>query len=715
MKDMRRSLRTRAILYTGLGLALVLAIMALQASRMLGSTTQELLAEWRDTVQRNAVRLEDQVEGDQFVIGALADRLAALPGGAGGSSLLWSTLPRLTLFNDGLFWLSPDGQILTEAPGLANSDALLPANLSQALPAADDAHRLSGMLLMRNGHRALVYAASTGGHGTLLAVMDLEARPLDSYLPLPTARGHSAVVDGSGWVLAASQDGLLYTQSEHPDWIARVERQGRPVVEDTGAEGNKESHTMAFAPVGDTGWGLLFGEPTSVALAARLGFIHDALLFGLLADLAVVLYSWWLTGGLTGPLERLAGVTERIAGGDLETPIDVDRQDEIGALARAFETMRQKLRRSRADLNRLVADTRKREEATATLYAVSQEALHPDNAENALQLVAERTRQLLGGTSAAICLADGPTGPLRVAAVTIGPAADAAAVTGPAGGPLEGCTGSETCPLRGEPGSERVWAAINGATPGRLCVLENPDLWDGEEQRLLTGLAGLAALAAARERLQEQSRRLAVYAERERIARDLHDTVSQSLSYLYSQLELLQVLLPGCSTEQLGSELQALSAVASATFDATRDSIYRLRTPATGPDSLPSAIAGCVRDFTARTGIAVDQDTDAAANVNLPAETEAQLVRIVQEALANVAKHAGATRVAVTAAAGQDEMRITVEDNGHGFDPTRPRQGRRSFGLEMMRERAQSVGGLLEIQSSPAKGTRIQLRIATQS
>lgn len=728
MKDLRRSLRTRVILYAGLGLAIALALITLQASRILSTATNDLLTEWRDGVRRSASQLENQVESDQLVIDGLASQVAALPSGSPGAApLLRSALPHLDLLNDGLFWVSPTGRVLAAFPGPVASEQLLPKSLSQALPLLEEGHRLSGLQQSRNGHHVVTYAARTGAEGTLLAVVDLDARPLDEYLPLPASSGHAALVDGAGWVLASNRADLRYTQGEHSTWAAHVEQEGRPVVEETSGQGGKEPHMMAFAPVGDTGWGLMFGEPASVALATRMGFIHQALLFGLLADMLVVLYSWRASGGLTEPLQRLSGLAERIAAGDLDTAVRVVRQDEVGTLARALNTMRIRLKWSRDELNGLLSETQRREEATAALYAVSQETLQPGKADNALELVAERTRELLGGASAAICLADGPGGSMRAAAVARPPAeaqpaepdgkqsSPAAAVllcTGP-----NGCEEPAACPLR-QIGAARepASAPIVGATAGRLCVMEQPDHPLGpEEQRLLAGLADLAALATARERLQQQSRELAVYAERERIARDLHDTVSQSLSYLYSQLELLQAILPQCSPERLTEELHSLSDVASATFEATRDSIYRLRNPGSTQDSLPTAIAGCVRDFTARTGISVDLDADAVARTPLPAETEAQLVRVVQEALANVAKHAGATRVAVTAEEREGGLQITVEDNGSGFDPTRPRQGRRSFGLEMMRERAESVGGLLNIQSSPGKGTRVQLRIATQS
>jgi two-component system nitrate/nitrite sensor histidine kinase NarX len=105
----------------------------------------------------------------------------------------------------------------------------------------------------------------------------------------------------------------------------------------------------------------------------------------------------------------------------------------------------------------------------------------------------------------------------------------------------------------------------------------------------------------------------------------------------------------------------------------------------------------------------IDQEVDTVA---LDASVEIQLVRIVQEALSNVRKHAGASHVQVVVEADDESVGVEIVDNGHGFDPLLPdRTGWPRLGLQTMRERAQAIGGGFEVVSAPGKGTRIAVHV----
>ena len=730
MKGPRRSLRTRIIVYAGMGLVVVLAVTTLQAIQILSVSTRQLLTDWRGDVQNDALLLQARVEADQLLVDRLASELQSVPitDTADAGALMRNVWTRLSVFGNGLIWVGPDGKVAALVSDRAPAD-VLPADPSQVMPPRGSAWRLSGLVRTQSGRPVVVCAIDGGQSGALLAVGDLESGKLNEYLPMSTPDGHAAVIDSGGWVLASNREDLRFTRNEHPEWVARMAREGRPTVGETNSR-PQERHMMAFAPVGTTGWNLVFGEPASLAFASRGQLVRRVVLLGLVAVLLVIAYAWLATESVIEPLRRLTSLAQRIASGDLTAAVAVTREDEVGVLAQAFETMRQGLVRSRTELGQALAETRRREEETAALYAVSQETMRSRGDKTPLQVIADRARELTGAISASICLAEVPGEPMRSVVASFAPDGRGASLMAEcAHASQEGQPFS--CPLQqAEAGQRSVSVPIPGKSPGMLCVVKAaPGSQDGrkdakengarvsdlgDDQRLLTGLADLTALAVAQERLHAQSRQLVLYAERERIARDLHDSVSQSLSYMYSQLELLQDLLPSLSADQIRAELRSLSGVASVAFEAARESIYSLRSAKNGHDPLPSAIAGCVRDFTARTGIAVEIDTDAVASASLSPETEAQLVRVVQEALSNVAKHAGATRVAVTARRDSGDLKVVVQDNGIGFDPGAPRRGRRSFGLEMMRERLESVGGKLEIQSRPGSGTRVEFRVAIQ-
>ncbi|MGE5675338.1 MAG: HAMP domain-containing protein, partial [Mycobacterium leprae] len=597
----------------------------------------------------------------------------------------------LTVFDDGLLLFLPSGQVRAAIPTTLPLDALLPADLQQVLPGPGQRERLSGLVHARDGHSMITYAFSLGERGTLIAMGDLtQGSDLSYYLPPGANGGHAAVEDSQGWVLASNEAALRFNQNEHAEWVrARLAAAVSYVGEAT------KGHVMAFAPIGHTGWGMVYGESDALLMADRLELIHRLLLMGFAAIALIIGLSWWDTSTLIGPLRRLTAHAGRIADGDLSAAVMVRRQDEVGMLGQAFETMRQRLQTSRTELNAALADAVHAKQEAASLYAVSQEILQPRAEGSALQTVVDRARDLVGARAAALCLPIGTD-------CTLKPVALSGVVIEPPPSTPQDTNGWMSFPVM----------AGDMAAAGILCVAPLPgESIPDRERRLLAGLANLAAIALANERLQEESRRLVVYAERERIARDLHDSVSQSLSYLYSQLEYLKAFLSTLTTEQLQAELESLAKVTSVAFDEARDSIYSLRATGTGRDPLPSAIAGCVRDFTARSGLKVDLETDAMADVKLSAEAEVQLVRVVQEALANVTKHSRATRVQVTAAVQPGELHVAIQDDGVGFNSREPRSGRRSFGLEMMRERIESVGGRLEIQSRPGTGTIIHLMI----
>jgi signal transduction histidine kinase len=231
------------------------------------------------------------------------------------------------------------------------------------------------------------------------------------------------------------------------------------------------------------------------------------------------------------------------------------------------------------------------------------------------------------------------------------------------------------------------------------------------ERRVLEGIGERVSLAVENARLHAQVLDRAVLEERERIARELHDGLAQVLGYINTQSQAVKKLLETRRIGEATSELDAMGAVSRDVYADVREAILGLRA---GPAGLVPAIREYLSRLPRMSGCkielrVVDEGEEAVA---LAPATEIQLVRIVQEALSNVRKHSRASHVAVIVASDHDEVGLEIVDDGRGFDPLLfDRTGWPRLGLQTMRERAQAIGGTLEVVSSPGHGTRIAVHV----
>ena len=193
--------------------------------------------------------------------------------------------------------------------------------------------------------------------------------------------------------------------------------------------------------------------------------------------------------------------------------------------------------------------------------------------------------------------------------------------------------------------------------------------------------------------------------ERQRMAEDIHDGPAQVLTNAIFQVEYLDRVL-GDSEAAAQAEVTFLRDMLRNGLDEVRAFITDLRPPL-AEVGLAAALAGRAQQFEERHGIAVEVTVDGIDERLTPAEG-ASVQRIVQEALQNVRKHAAASRVAI----GLEGDSLVIDDNGRGFDLMRLASGTsRNFGLQFMRERAELIGGQLQIESRQGEGTRILLRL----
>lgn len=230
------------------------------------------------------------------------------------------------------------------------------------------------------------------------------------------------------------------------------------------------------------------------------------------------------------------------------------------------------------------------------------------------------------------------------------------------------------------------------------------------ERRVLEGIGERVAVAVENARLHEQVLDRAVLEERERIARELHDGLAQVLGYINTQTQAVKKLLDTGKTDEARSELDAMGTVSREVYADVREAIVGLR-------AAPAGLVPAIRDYLSRlprmSGCEVElRVVDDGESVALAPAAEIQLVRIVQEALSNVRKHAGASHVEVIVGADTEAVGVEIVDDGQGFDPLLlDRTGWPRLGLQTMRERAQAIGGDFDLVSTPGRGTRIAVHL----
>jgi signal transduction histidine kinase len=216
------------------------------------------------------------------------------------------------------------------------------------------------------------------------------------------------------------------------------------------------------------------------------------------------------------------------------------------------------------------------------------------------------------------------------------------------------------------------------------------------------------------EQLQEQllsrARQGGVQDERDRMAREIHDTVAQGLIGIITQLDAAEVT--GVAASERRRRVETAIALARESLAEARRSVMALRPEALDAERLGDAVQTVARQWSERQGVPVTVTvTGTIEAVN--SETEVALLRAAQEALANVARHANAGRVGVTLSYLDDEVALDVRDDGTGFDPGTPAATTEEggFGLTALRERIRALSGSVHIESEPGSGTAISVRV----
>jgi len=695
----RGSLQRRIVASVLLGLAVVLVGIASLVGLAVTQSLRAALAE------RLAVAYAKEHEVDQEIGDALSAlaRIAAMqpsPTAGGAFRALTARLGVTGEFSAHAI-VDPQGAVVYQAgpTGTGGGDPPpwlpAPARLRSLLAAQRP------VVFGGQGRPLLVLAAPLSGAGErrwLVAAMDSQrlVRHLTAEHSVHGAYEAELLTEAGSVAAGFPRSGGV---SAHAALVGRLAGRREAGVVLHRVRGGAGDHYVAYVPLQAVqGWGVIVEQPRDIVVALPRRLWRWMMGIGVFVLLAGAVVAWSDVRRVVMPLRRLAALAERFGRGDLEARVPVDREDEIGLLGRTLEEMRSRLRASLEEIGR-------REARAQALYRLSTQLLTPADRESVLQRIATEAREQLGGDVAVLCLRG-----TSALTVTAGWPADRPA-------PGATCTCGDppaACPLLpAELSGARLSAPVfTGSTRlGQFCVARRaPAPFTDEDQALLSGLSNLAALTIENARLQAEVRSLSALTERERIARELHDGLAQALGIIYAQAKAAGEHV-SASAGPAGAALREIAEISAQAYEEVRQSIFGLRTMVARRLGLVPALTEYLHEFSEHTKVRVElivPDTFP----RLPLEVEAQLIRVVQEALTNVWRHARAHRAWVRFAVEGGRVHVVVEDDGVGFDwAAVVAADVRRFGLEAMRERAESIGGSLQIDSAPGRGTRVSLAL----
>jgi PAS domain S-box-containing protein len=260
-------------------------------------------------------------------------------------------------------------------------------------------------------------------------------------------------------------------------------------------------------------------------------------------------------------------------------------------------------------------------------------------------------------------------------------------------------------------GQARSWLGVPLIVKNNLVGIlrlshSQPERFTQRQVKLVTAIANQAAMAIENAQLYEKSRQLAALGERQRLARELHDSVSQAL-YGISLGTHTAIALTRRDPEKLDDVLQYVLSLAEAGLTEMRALIFELRPESLETEGLVGALNRQAAALQARRGVSVKANL--CDEIETSVEVKEALYRIAQEAMQNAIKHANPSEICLELSCSEHFIEMLIMDNGKGFDPGQAFPGH--LGLHSMRERAARLGGNLEINSAPGQGTRVRVKL----
>lgn len=475
--------------------------------------------------------------------------------------------------------------------------------------------------------------------------------------------------------------------------------------------------------------GVLFVEQEQrEAIGTVLTTLGINLFIAVIALLVAITFSLLTRRNISRPLENLAKTATQIAAGDLHQAAPVEQEDEIGVLARAFNSMTEQLRLLIRDLEDRVKtrtqDLQRLALRLETNAQVGREITSILDIDLLLDKVTELIRDSFGYYGVHIYLLDSNSQKLVFRGDRRNPEPQNISVDfGPGSLNGEAASSNEALLVNDVTQDSRflpdenypltqaelvVPLRVGNRVIGTLDLLnDQTNSFSTEDVLGARSLADQIAIAIDNAHLYKRSRTLAVLEERNRMAGQLHDSMNQSL---YSV-----ILFAGAGQQEMEKNnlpavqhyLSRIEHMARQSLKEMRLMVFELRPKVLEQNGLAGALQQ--RLDTVELGAGLDARLVIEGDIDLPPETEEALYRIAQEALNNVLKHASASRVRVSLVCQDGELDLAITDDGVGFDPLHPPH--KGIGLVNMNEQAAAVGATLQIRSSPGSGSCVQAHL----
>jgi len=469
--------------------------------------------------------------------------------------------------------------------------------------------------------------------------------------------------------------------------------------------------------VGDVRGGLSVLVPTAdteKTLAANRNALILAAI-ALVASVMIILY-WLIARVIVRPIHQLRAVAVAVGRGDYDAACAIRTGDELQTLGDSLNEMVRGLKQSHEQLHQKIAQ-RNRELATISNIAltISQSAGLDDVLRGALDetvavmQVEGGVIQLLDDTEPSLAVTSGISSKLATAlhGENIEIPAQPFFVAD-----LQNDTRSSSRVIF-ESGC-RAWAGAplkskNRALGALHLFARAPRHFTSDDIALLECIGNQIGVAVENARNAQRVEQMAIVEERNRLAREIHDSLAQALGYLNLKTEMVEGAIERGEIESARTEVADVRRVVRDACYDVRESIDGLRTRWSDGSGLIPAVAAYVHEFGQRAGLLTEYVV-ADGDVRLAPVVQAEVYRIIQEALTNVRKHARASRVRVAIKSSEGAMRIEIVDDGRGFDQDSISE-QQHFGLRIMRERAESLGGTFQIESAAGKGAHIIVQV----
>jgi two-component system, NarL family, nitrate/nitrite sensor histidine kinase NarX len=467
---------------------------------------------------------------------------------------------------------------------------------------------------------------------------------------------------------------------------------------------------------------------------SRLTTILNAVQFTMvaltIAGAVALLYSAYIF--IFNPLARLQAGLARVEGGDLTVRVEVRGEDEFAALAAGFNRMAERLQAFYESLESKVREKTESLEGQharmSLLYEAAAFVARAATLDELAKGIAQQARLAGGADASAVRWSDESNKRYLMLASDCLPQAlideEHCIPTGDCFcGQAQGLAVTRVIPIQVEGPSALLGHCARAgyetviSVPVRLQerVLGELNLFyrlprelSGDDRALLETIASHLAGAIEGLRAAALQRETAVAEERGFIARELHDSIAQSLAFLKIQLGLLRSDLKGRDEIKIERTLRELDAGVHESLGDVRELLVHFRTRTNAEDIVP-ALRTTLLKFEHQTGLATHLEI-AGEGLPLPADVQVQVLHVVQEALSNVRKHAQAREVWVEVQQ-SPQWRVEVRDDGCGFEAGGAGPDETHVGLRIMRERALNIGATVEVESVPGSGTCVVLKL----